>query len=117
MTAATGRSATRSTASDVGRSVPHVVGTAEQVIVQLDAQREIALVRARIADWLGQVDDELREPLEWTFKGTQKHFRPLTLFACHRAVHGTADTTGDRGAGLRGRAGAQHVVDHRRHPR
>lgn len=88
MTAATGRSVTRPTATGVGLRVAHGE-TAEQVIVQLDAQHEIALVRARIADWLGQVDDELREPLEWTFKGTQKHFRPLTLFACHRAVHGT----------------------------
>lgn len=62
--------------------------TADHVIAQLGAQREIALVRTRIAEWLGQVDEELRETLEWTFKGTQKHFRPLTLFACHRAVHG-----------------------------
>ena len=62
--------------------------TADHVIAQLGAQREIALVRTRIAEWLGHVDDELRETLEWTFKGTQKHFRPLTLFACHRAVHG-----------------------------
>jgi geranylgeranyl pyrophosphate synthase len=64
------------------------VETADHVIAQLGAQREIALVRTRIAEWLGQVDDELREALEWTFKGTQKHFRPLTLFACHRAVYG-----------------------------
>lgn len=62
--------------------------TADHVIAQLGAQREIALVRTRIAEWLGHVDDELRETLDWTFKGTQKHFRPLTLFACHRAVHG-----------------------------
>ena len=62
--------------------------TADHVIAQLGAQREIALVRTRIAEWLGQVDEELRETLQWTFKGTQKHFRPLTLFACHRAAHG-----------------------------
>jgi geranylgeranyl pyrophosphate synthase len=62
--------------------------TTDQVIAQLGAQREIALVRSRIAQWLEQVDDELREPLEWTFEGAPKHFRPLTLFACHRAVHG-----------------------------
>jgi geranylgeranyl pyrophosphate synthase len=66
------------------------VATADDVIAQLGAQREIELVRARIAAWLEQVDDELREPLEWTFKGTQKHFRPLTMFACHRAAHATA---------------------------
>jgi geranylgeranyl pyrophosphate synthase len=64
------------------------VETADHVIAQLGAQREIALVRRRIAEWLRHVDDELRETLEWTFKGAQKHFRPLTLFACHRAVHG-----------------------------
>src|SRR5215467_4702699 len=62
--------------------------TADQVISQLGAQREIALVRTRIAEWLEQVNDELRGPLQWTFEGIQKHFRPLTLFACHRAVHG-----------------------------
>jgi geranylgeranyl diphosphate synthase, type I len=64
------------------------VETADHVIAQLGAQREIALVRTRIAEWLGHVDDELRETLEWAFKGTQKHFRPLTLFACHRSLHG-----------------------------
>jgi geranylgeranyl pyrophosphate synthase len=65
---------------------------AELVISQLGAGREIELLRARIARWLGDVDDELREPLEWTFAGTQKHFRPLTLFACHRATSGEEPT-------------------------
>jgi geranylgeranyl pyrophosphate synthase len=62
--------------------------TADLVISHLGAQQEIALVRARISEWLEQVDDELREPLDWAFKGSQKHFRPLTLFACHRSVYG-----------------------------
>jgi geranylgeranyl pyrophosphate synthase len=47
------------------------------------------LLRERISAWLGGVDDELREPLTWAFSGTPKHFRPLTLFACNRAVHDT----------------------------
>ena len=44
------------------------------------------MLRGRVERWLQDVDDELREPLEWTFAGTQKHFRPLTLFACDRAI-------------------------------
>jgi len=64
--------------------------TAQQVIEQLGAHREIELLRARIHRWLVQVDDELRDPLEWMFSGSQKHFRPLTIFACHKAVDGKA---------------------------
>src|SRR5262249_10485720 len=61
----------------------------------LDAGEEIRSLRERLASWLDRVDDELREPLAWAFAGRPKHFRPLTLFACHRAVHETpaADDT------------------------
>jgi geranylgeranyl pyrophosphate synthase len=62
----------------------------EDVIAQLGASAEIGLLRERIATWLESVDDELREPLTWALAGTPKHFRPLTLFACHRAVLDTA---------------------------
>ena len=58
----------------------------DDVIAQLGVTAEIELLRERIAAWLDGVDDELREPLEWAFSGTPKHFRPVTLFACHRAV-------------------------------
>lgn len=61
----------------------------DDVIAQLGAAAEIELLRERISAWLEGVDDELREPLTWAFSGTPKHFRPLTLFACHRAVHDT----------------------------
>jgi geranylgeranyl pyrophosphate synthase len=61
----------------------------DDVIAQLGAAAEIQLLRERIATWLEGVDDELREPLAWAFAGTPKHFRPVTLFACHRAVHET----------------------------
>jgi geranylgeranyl pyrophosphate synthase len=59
------------------------------VIAQLGADVEIQLLRERLASWLDTVDDELRESLTWAFAGTPKHFRPLTLFGCHRAVLGT----------------------------
>ncbi len=61
----------------------------DDVIAELGAAAEIELLRERLAAWLESVDDELREPLTWAFGGTPKHFRPVTLFACHRAVHRT----------------------------
>jgi geranylgeranyl pyrophosphate synthase len=61
----------------------------DDVIARMGATAEIALVRARRDTWLDGVDPELREPLSWALAGTPKHFRPLTLFACHRAVFDT----------------------------
>jgi geranylgeranyl pyrophosphate synthase len=58
----------------------------DAVIAALGATAEIALLRERIAAWLATADDELREPLQWAFGGTPKHFRPVTLFACRRAA-------------------------------
>jgi geranylgeranyl pyrophosphate synthase len=68
--------------------------SSDDVIAQLGAAGEIQLLRERLATWLEKVDDELREPLAWAFAGAPKHFRPLTLFACHRAVHRTAASAG-----------------------
>jgi geranylgeranyl pyrophosphate synthase len=65
------------------------VAASDGVIARLGAVAEIELLRERIASWLEGVDDELREPLRWAFGGTPKHFRPVTLFACHRAVQDT----------------------------
>jgi geranylgeranyl pyrophosphate synthase len=89
---------TSRTARVTGRAAPTSSADApsaaavELVVSQLGAHREIELLRARITRWLEDVDEELREPLQWTFAGTQKHFRPLTLFACHRAI-GTQEPT------------------------
>jgi geranylgeranyl pyrophosphate synthase len=69
--------------------VSGAVAASDDVIARLGATAEIALLRERIATWLEGVDDELREPLAWALGGTPKHFRPVTLFACHRAVHST----------------------------
>jgi geranylgeranyl pyrophosphate synthase len=69
--------------------VSGAVAASDDVIARLGATAEIGLLRERIATWLRSVDDELREPLEWALAGTPKHFRPVTLFACHRALHAT----------------------------
>jgi geranylgeranyl pyrophosphate synthase len=65
------------------------VAASNGVIARMGATAEIALLRRRIESWLCGVDDELREPLEWALGGTPKHFRPVTMFACHRAVNET----------------------------
>jgi geranylgeranyl pyrophosphate synthase len=57
-------------------------------IAALGAGEEIGLLHARVAAWLADVDPELREPLATAFAGRPKSFRPLTLFACQRALGG-----------------------------
>jgi geranylgeranyl pyrophosphate synthase len=63
-----------------------MTSTSEAVIGELGAREEISLLRRRIERWLDAVDDELRQPVGWALSGTPKHFRPLTVFACHRAL-------------------------------
>ena len=60
--------------------------SADDVIDDLGLGPEIVLLRDRLSTWLRAVDDELRDPLAWALSGEPKHFRPLTVFACHRAV-------------------------------
>jgi geranylgeranyl pyrophosphate synthase len=69
--------------------VSATLSTSDDPIVKLGAVSEIALLRERVAEWLEGVDHELRAPLASAFAGTPKSFRPLTLFAAHRAVHRT----------------------------
>ncbi|HUE26413.1 MAG TPA: polyprenyl synthetase family protein, partial [Solirubrobacteraceae bacterium] len=63
-----------------------MIAAGDDVVSTLGAGREIALLRERLDRWLESVDPELREPLRWALAGRPKHFRPLTVFACRRAV-------------------------------
>ncbi len=56
------------------------------VIDALGFADEMAQLRTRIADWVARCDPEMREALAWQFASGAKYFRPLTIFACHRAV-------------------------------
>src|SRR6202035_5718792 len=69
------------------QAVASAVMPSLDVIAQLGATEEIGLLRDRIATWVERCDEDLRDPLAWAFSGSPKHFRPLTLFACHRGVH------------------------------
>ena len=56
------------------------------IIAQLGLEREMELLRKRIAAWIEGCDTEIREALSWQFDAGSKYFRPLTIFACYRAA-------------------------------
>lgn len=64
------------------------VAARQDPVAALGAQEQIALLRRRIEAWLAGVDEELHEAVSCAFAGNPKSFRPLTLFASHRALHG-----------------------------
>jgi geranylgeranyl pyrophosphate synthase len=61
-----------------------------------DLARHLALggatleLQSRIRRWVDASDPEVREPLRWQLTAGSKLFRPVTVFACHRAVSGVA---------------------------
>ena len=63
-----------------------MIAAADEVITTLDAEPEIALLRARLDRWLTDADPELHEALGWALAGHPKHYRPLTVFCCRRAA-------------------------------
>ncbi len=52
----------------------------------LALERAVSELKARIEAWVEASDAEVREPLRWQLGASSKYFRPLTVFACHRAV-------------------------------
>jgi geranylgeranyl pyrophosphate synthase len=54
----------------------------------LALERATSELKARIEEWVEASDAEVREPLRWQLAAASKFFRPLTVFACHRAVSG-----------------------------
>jgi geranylgeranyl pyrophosphate synthase len=59
----------------------------QSVIAQLGYESEMAQLRERIARWIDECSEELREALQWQFLTGSKYFRPLTIFSCYRAMH------------------------------
>jgi geranylgeranyl pyrophosphate synthase len=58
------------------------------IIAELGFESEIERLRGAIDAWVDTASDELQEALRWQFSGTSKYYRPLTVFSCHRALHG-----------------------------
>ncbi len=76
-------------------AAPSAAAGAGDPVARIGAEREMALLRRGIQRWLDGVDEELRPPLRSAFAGKPKSFRPLTVFAAHRAVDDepVSDTT------------------------
>ncbi len=52
----------------------------------LALDRMTAELKSRIQEWVEASDAEVREALRWQLTAPSKLFRPVTVFACHRAV-------------------------------
>ncbi|WP_310474799.1 polyprenyl synthetase family protein [Sandarakinorhabdus sp.] len=60
------------------------------IVAELDLADEIDRLCRYLADWVEGVSPEMRELMHWQFDTGSKYFRPLTIFACYRAVNETA---------------------------
>jgi geranylgeranyl pyrophosphate synthase len=56
----------------------------------LALERTTTELTSRIRQWVEASDPEVREPLRWQLEASSKLFRPVTVFACHRAVSSAA---------------------------
>src|SRR5271169_1386435 len=67
-------------------SIAGIDGTSSDVIAALGFTDEMIVLRHRISEWVERCDPEMRDALEWQFLAASKYFRPLTIFACFRAM-------------------------------
>jgi geranylgeranyl pyrophosphate synthase len=65
-------------------------GSAPSLAKRLALERTTQELTSRIDEWVEASDAEVREALRWQLDAGSKLFRPVTVFACHRAVSGTA---------------------------
>ena len=55
------------------------------IVSALGFTDEIARMQALLRTWVAGTGPDIRPLLEWQFGEGSKYFRPLTIFACHRA--------------------------------
>jgi geranylgeranyl pyrophosphate synthase len=58
----------------------------EQLPERIGVADEIEQLKHFIAEWVAEASDEVKQPVRWQLLSRPKYFRPLTIFACHRAV-------------------------------
>jgi geranylgeranyl pyrophosphate synthase len=68
------------------------VVTIEDLPQRLGLSEEIKRLKRCVGAWAEQSDPEMRETLRWQLLSRSKYFRPLTIFACHRAVNNRPPT-------------------------
>ena len=57
------------------------------LVSALGMEEELERLQKEIADWVSRSDEEMRAMMEWQFVGPSKYFRPLTIFACFKAIY------------------------------
>ncbi len=63
--------------------------TTQDIVTALGFEGEIAELRRILLRWVShEVEPPMREMMAWQFDQGSKYFRPLTIFACHRARFG-----------------------------
>jgi geranylgeranyl pyrophosphate synthase len=53
----------------------------------LGFETELKELRSAISRWVDGCNKEMEDCLNWQFSGKSKYFRPVTIFACFRAMH------------------------------
>src|SRR5262249_39951176 len=59
-----------------------------QLPLRLGLASDIDELKDFIARWIEECDSEVREMVRAQLSGKAKYFRPVTIFACHRAITG-----------------------------
>jgi len=55
---------------------------------RMGLEADIAALQQVLRDWVEQCDSEVREMVRRQFSGRAKYYRPVAVFACHRAMTG-----------------------------
>ena len=63
---------------------------AEALSRRLGVGGDLSQLRRYVGAWTARSNREVQPMLRWQLLSSSKYFRPLTIFVCHRTVHGTA---------------------------
>lgn len=66
----------------------------------LGLEAELGRLKSEINRWIEGSSEEMHDCLRWQFSGKPKYFRPVTVFSCYKALHGTAIGEDERTSAL-----------------
>lgn len=65
----------------------HVAAVDGDIGSALGFETELKQLRSAITTWVNGCSKEMEDCLKWQLSGKSKYFRPVTIFACFRAIH------------------------------
>jgi len=78
----------------------HVAAIEGDIGSALGFETELKQLRLAIAGWIGGCNEEMEDCLRWQFSGKSKYFRPVTVFACFKAMNNKNIGDEERTSGL-----------------